>query len=551
MARLTARAGPAPSHTPPQPQHTGTYRMLVILVSFAFAFGMVLSRVGLPPMVGFLAAGFAYNFLGLTRPPGLDAAADLGITLLLFSIGLKLDVRGLLKPIIWASSTAQMLLSTGFTFAMLLAVKQLGVSPLFALDWPILLMLGFALSFSSTVFAVKALEEKGDMSAFYGVVAIGILIMQDLFAVLYLAISEGKIPSVWAVAVLALPFLRPVFFWLMDKSGRGELFILCGLFYALGVGAEGFNLVHLKPDLGALVMGVLVAGHPRASELSKALFGFKELMLVGFFLSVGMKGLPNGEMLAAALFLCLLLPFKTGIYHLVVSRFGLRPRTSLFTALTLTNYSEFGLIVAAITSRKGALSPDWLLVIAMAVSVSFLIGAPLSARSEAVYRAMVGWLRRFEPRKPHPHEVAIDLGATRAVILGMGRIGMGAYDELRQTYGDSVLGVEHVPARADRNREQGRNVIVGDACDTEFWLKLRNGHACEMVILAMPNHNGNMFAARQLRNLGFTGHVAAVARYPEEVEELAALGVCAVFNMYERAGAGLARHAMEACVLPG
>jgi hypothetical protein len=76
-------------------------------------------------------------------------------------------------------------------------------------------------------------------------------------------------------------------------AGRGELFILCGLFLALGVGAEGFALVGLKPDLGALVVGVLIAGHPRASELSKALFGFKELMLVGFFLSIGMTGLPT------------------------------------------------------------------------------------------------------------------------------------------------------------------------------------------------------------------------------------------------------------------
>ncbi len=526
--------------------------MLVILVSFAFGFGMLLGRVGLPPMVGFLVAGFSYNMFGLERPEGLELVADLGITLLLFSIGLKLNVRGLLQPIIWASSTVQMLLTTAFFYVALLALQSFSDAPLLVMTPSTMLILAFALSFSSTVFAVKALEEKGDMFAFYGVVAIGILIMQDLFAVLYLAISEGKVPSVWALAVLALPLLRPVFFWLMDKAGRGELFILCGLFLALGVGAEGFGMVKLKPDLGALVIGVLIADHRRASELSKALFGFKELMLVGFFLSVGMKGLPTWNMFGIALLLCLLLPFKTGVYHLIVSRFGLRARTSLFTALTLTNYSEFGLILAAIAAKQGGLSPDWMLIMAMTVSMSFFLGAPLCARSEYVYRLMHGWLKVFERRTLHPHDSPIDFGDARAVIFGMGRIGLGAYDELRKVYGDDILGVEHSPARVDLNREQGRNVILGDACDTEFWLKLKKDLRLELVILAMPNHQGNLYAVRQLRNLGITCQVAAVARYPEEVAELAELGVCAAFNMYERTGAGLANHAMEVCHLrPG
>ncbi|NCC26219.1 MAG: potassium transporter Kef [Deltaproteobacteria bacterium] len=524
--------------------------MLVILVSFAFAFGLALTRIGLPPMVGFLVAGFAYNLAGLAPPPGLDMIADLGITLLLFSIGLKLDVKGLLKAEIWASATAQMLLTTGAMAGALLLAQSWMNSPLLGLSWQAVLVLAFALSFSSTVFAVKVLEDKGDMTALYGRIAIGILIMQDLFAVLYLSISSGKIPSLWALLVLVLPLVRPLLFRLLDMAGRGELFILCGLFIALGVGAEGFSLVGLKPDLGALVVGVLVAGHPRASELSKALFGFKELMLVGFFLSIGMTGLPTWEMLGAAAILCLLLPVKTGIYHFIVSQFGLRARTSLFSALALTNYSEFGLIVGAIAASQGLISPNWVLVMAMTVSVSFAVSSPLSSHSETVYRGMFGWLRRFERESCHPHDAPIDLGSVRAVVLGMGRIGTGAYDELNDTFGRDVCGVEKVPERVDFNRGQGRNVILGDATDTEFWLKLQKDKKLELVVLAMPNHQGNVFAAQQLRNLGFTCHVAAIARFPEEVEELSAIGVCAAHNMYEEAGAGLVRRATESyCLL--
>ncbi|MEM5786062.1 MAG: cation:proton antiporter family protein [Syntrophobacteraceae bacterium] len=523
--------------------------MLVILVSFAFGFGLALARTGLPPMVGFLLAGFAFNMAGLAKPPGLDLVADLGIILLLFSIGLKLDVRGLLKAEIWGGATAQMLLTTAMMCGALLLGQYLFPVPLMTMSWQTLLVLGFALAFSSTVFAVKVLEEKGDLTAFYGRIAIGILIMQDLFAVLFLSVSAGKLPKITALAVLALPLLRPLLFRLLNMAGRGELFILCGLFLALGVGAEGFSLVGLKPDLGALVVGVLIAGHPRASELSKALFGFKELMLVGFFLSIGMKGLPTREMLLAAILLCSVLPLKTMIYHFVVSQFGLRARTSLFASLVLTNYSEFGLIVTAIAAGQGLLSADWLLVIAMTISISFAISAPLSTHSELIYRRMSGLLIRFERDFCHPHDAPIDLGSAKAVVMGMGRIGTGAYDELLKIYGKDICGLEHAPERVDFNRAQGRNVILGDASDTEFWLKLRKDIQPRLVILAMPNHQGNLYAAQQLRNFKFDCQVAAIARYPEEVEELSALGVCTAYNMYEQAGAGLVRTAMESCRL--
>ncbi|TVM15983.1 potassium transporter Kef [Oceanidesulfovibrio indonesiensis] len=523
--------------------------MLVILISFAFGFGWILARIGLPPMVGFLVAGFAYNFAGLTPPDGLDLVADLGITLLLFSIGLKLDVRSLLKAEVWASATMQMLATTVFMCGVLFLGQRLFTSELLAMSWSTLLILAFALSFSSTVFAVKVLEDKGDLFALYGKIAIGILIMQDLFAVLFLSASGGKIPSIWALCLLGLPLMRPILFRLLDLAGRGELFVLCGLFIALGVGAELFSLVGLKPDLGALIIGGLLATYPRASELSRALFSFKELMLVGFFLSIGMTGLPTWEMLIAAALLCLILPFKTGIYHAVVSLFGLRARTSLFASLALTNYSEFGLIVAAIAVGQGVLSPEWLMITAMTVSLSFAISAPLSANAEFLYRKMHGWLCRFERDSCHPLEEPIDLSSMRVVIMGLGRIGTGAYDELREVYGNAICGVEHAPDRVDHNREQGRNVILADACDTEFWLKLRTDEQLELVILAMPKHHGNMYAAQQIRNLGIQCQVAAIAQYPEEVEELEAIGVCTAFNLYEQAGSGLARTALEGCRL--
>ena len=108
-------------------------------------------------------------------------------------------------------------------------------------------------------------------------------------------------------------------------------------------------------------------------------------MLVGFFLSVGMQGLPNLPVVLTALGLVLMLPIKTWLYMVITTRFGLRARTSLFSSITLGNFSEFGLIVAALGVSQGFLSVDWLLVMALAVSASFAVAAPFSDRAEVTY----------------------------------------------------------------------------------------------------------------------------------------------------------------------
>ncbi|GAM73145.1 glutathione-regulated potassium-efflux system protein kefB [Vibrio ishigakensis] len=126
-----------------------------------------------------------------------------------------------------------------------------------------LVILGFALSFSSTVFAIKALQDKGEMNSVYGTLAIGILVMQDIFAVIFLTVSTGKIPEWYAIFLFALPLARPLLFKLLDKLGHGELLVLGGIFFALVTGAGLFELVGVKADLGALVLGMLLAGHKK------------------------------------------------------------------------------------------------------------------------------------------------------------------------------------------------------------------------------------------------------------------------------------------------
>ncbi|MBW2475935.1 MAG: cation:proton antiporter, partial [Deltaproteobacteria bacterium] len=316
-----------------------------LLISVAFLLGFLVRQVGLPPLVGFLTAGFVLNGLGFVGGEALQVFADLGVTLLLFSIGLKLDLKSLAKPEVWAGASIHMAVTTGFLGLGVFGLGLAGVPVFSALSLPMAVLIGFALSFSSTVFAVKILEEKGEMGALHGRVSIGILIMQDIYAVLFLTFSLGKLPSPWAILVpVALIAIKPLLYRMMSRSGHGELLLLFGLFAALVAGAGGFELVGLKADLGALVLGVLLAGHEKSSELAKTLMGFKDLLLVGFFLTIGLSGVPSLNAIGVSALLVVVVPFKVALFYLLLTRFKLRARSSLLGSLSLANYSEFGLI---------------------------------------------------------------------------------------------------------------------------------------------------------------------------------------------------------------
>ncbi len=193
-----------------------------VFLGIAFVLGFAARQIGLPPLVGFLAAGFALNGLGFESGPLLVQFADLGVTLLLFSIGLKLKIETLLKPEVWAGASLHMAVTVVVFGLVIFALVAAGVHLFAGLDLASSALVAFALSFSSTVFAVKALEEKGEMQSLHGRVAIGILIMQDIIAVVFITLSTGKVPSLWALALFGLILLRPLLFLIMDRCGHGE-----------------------------------------------------------------------------------------------------------------------------------------------------------------------------------------------------------------------------------------------------------------------------------------------------------------------------------------
>lgn len=516
-----------------------------IFIGVAFIAGMLVNLVNLPPLIGFLAAGFLLNALGYEASHALDTLADLGVTLLLFTIGLKLNIQTLLRREVWATASGHILISTGLFTLLLMGFKALELALAVELDWHLALVLGFALSFSSTVFAVKVLEDRSEMGAFYGRIAIGILVMQDIFAVAYLTISTGKIPSPWAALIFLLPLARPLFYKILEKSGHGELQVLYGVFLALVIGAGGFQLVGLKPDLGALIMGIILAPHASSAGLAKSLFNLKELFLICFFLSVGMNGTLNFDIIVLGGLLLLFLPIKSLLYYFILARSHLRLRTNMLATLSLSNYSEFGLIVGALAAKSNLISNEWLLVLSVALALSFLAAAPFNTHSESLYRNFFFRFSNRHAKSLLEEDKPIEIGHAQIIVLGMGRIGHGAYKQLEEFYGPILLGVENNNSKVVQLREHGLNVIEGDATDTDFWEKLVLSSQVKLVLLAMPHHSGNLYAIQQLKHRSFQGKIAAIVRYQDDISSLQENGVHAVFNVYDEAGAGFARHVLR------
>lgn len=518
---------------------------LVPLLVAAFAFGFAARAIGLPPLVGYLVAGFVLNAFGFESTSAVETVADVGVLLLLFGIGLKLHLRTLARPVVAVTTTVQVALTSVGVAGLLMGLGALGLPLARDLGFGGAAILGFGLSFSSTVFAIKSLEQNNESSALAGRLAVAVLILEDVFAVAFLAIVGGEWPSPWAiVAVTVLVALRPAFGWLLSRAGHGEILTLLGFALAAGIGIGVFGSVGIKPDLGALVGGLILSGHPRAGEMADRLLGFKDLFLVGFFLSIGLGGAPTAVAWGLGLALLILIPLKTGAFFWLFTRFRLRARTSTHASLVLSTYSEFGLIVGTGAVAAGLLDEQWVAIIGVAVAASFIAASPLISARHGIYRRWSDSLGRFQRSPLAEDDDIIDCGWARVLVFGMGRVGEGAFDELVRRRGEVVVGVDRQDSVVARHRAAGRNVIRGDALDREFWARVRFHPEVELVFAAMSSHSANLECTARVREFLPGARIAAIATYVDQLDELVEAGVDVPRNLYEEAGQGLADDAI-------
>lgn len=522
-----------------------------IWLGLAFLSGILMKQLGLPALLGFLATGFFLNYAELTDSNiqgVLETISSLGITLLLFTIGLKIKIKALARKEIWVTASVHMILSTLAFSALIFGLSFLGLR--FLTDIPIetALIIGFSLSFSSTVFIVKALEERGEITSTHGRYAIGILIIQDIFAVIFLTISKNVMPSIW---ILALPIylyvVRFVLYKLLDRSGHGELLTVFGFFAPFIAGAFVFELLDLKSDLGALIIGMLLVNHHKAEELYDRMMNYKDFFLIGFFINIGLADTPSWTSVVVAIVLLIVVFFKGYLFLKVFSYFNLRARTNFLTSLHLMNYSEFGLIVGAVAVSNGMLSDEWLVILALLMSFSFLLSSPLTVRSYEFFDRFKDKLTKINRTSKEIDSQPRIKGVVRYVVVGLGSIGGPAFEHFHKQYPKEVIGVDYNTDKINSMREEGYNVVWGDTTDRDFWEE-SNWKNVDVVILSMSDYASNYNTLKQINKLKKRPFkVATICHYDDEKHEFETLKVDYIYDYKSSVGEDFAQHAIEQC----
>jgi hypothetical protein len=408
------------------------------------------------------------------------------------------------------------------------------------------LMTGFALSFSSTVFVVKVLEERGELNSQHGKIALGILVIQDILAVLFLSVSASSIPG-WTVLLLpAILFVvRIMLNQLLNKAGHGELLTIFGFFATFIGGALTFAAVGLKPDLGALVVGMLLVPHPRSDELYDRMMSFKDFFLVAFFMSIGLSGQITLNAVLIALTFLLLIPFKSALFLVIFRRMNIRARTAFLTALSMSNYSEFGLIVGVVAVKSGLMPTEWLVAIALMMSGSFLLSAPLNRHAHAIFNRFKSALLRLNREDLVVDSRLVDFRDTRYVVIGLGTLGLPAFRHLSRTHGTAVLGLDFNTDRVKTLADSGERVQSADATDPLLWDNV-SADELEVVFLAMSDYEANLNAIREMMRMPHRKFkIGALVHYDDQRAELEQMGVEYVYCYKDRLGKEFAESYFE------
>jgi hypothetical protein len=211
-------------------------------------------------------------------------------------------------------------------------------------------------------------------------------------------------------------------------------------------------------------------------------------------------------------------------------------------------YSEFALIVVDVAVGNGLVGTEWVVVTALAVALSFVVAAPVNASAHELFRSLSPWLERLERDKRHPDDEPISLGRAEILIVGMGRVGAGAYDYLKQQ-NENIVGIDSDPGKIESNLREGRRVAYADAEDPSFW-HLLNIDRLRAIMLALPDLQAKVSAARALRRRGYRGLLSATHLDPEEREPIIEAGCDVTYNYYTEAGVGFARHTYETLLSP-
>lgn len=526
--------------------------VMAALVGFA---GLLLRQ---PLIVSFIAVGLIAGPSALDMVHSgeqIDLLSELGIAVLLFLVGIKLDIKLIrsLGAVSLMTGLGQVLFTSVFGFLIGLAL---------GLDMLTSLYVAVALTFSSTIIIVKLLSDKREIDSLHGQIALGFLIVQDLVVVLAMIVlsavgigtagsgGAGTILSVLASGAalvgLVVLFVRYVANPLTDQLARApELLVIFAIALAALFAAIG-DFVGLGKEVGGLLAGVSLASTRYRETIAARLAPLRDFLLLFFFIALGAAldlSLLGSNMLAAAIFSVFVLIGNPLIVLTIMGAMGYRRRTGFLAGLTVAQISEFSLIFVAMGLALGHVRPDALGLVTMVGLVTIAASTYMITYSHQLYALCEPLLGVFE-RKGTPREsVEADLAGADGydvLVFGLGRFGTAIALRLRAA-GLRVLGIDFNPAAVRRWRSLQLDAEYGDATDPEFLAGLPMTGAGWMVATiplhpAGLNHEDGRATLLQIaRSAGFRGKIAVTSHSQADTLRLVALGANLVLEPFQDA----------------
>ncbi|MBE0692851.1 MAG: cation:proton antiporter [Aquamicrobium sp.] len=544
--------------------HDVVFSEIAWLLLGAAALGLVGTMLHQPVIVSFIAVGIAAAAFFQSSPETasqIGFLAELGVALLLFLVGLKLDWRLVrtLGPVALATGLGQVGFTAGFGFLIGLGL---------GLDALTSLYVSVALTFSSTIIVVKLLSDKRELETLHGKIALGFLIVQDIVVVLAMVVlstigigaAEARggvaalgiaVASLVGMALLLALFVRFVADPLMGRLARTpELLVIAAIGWAAAAAAIG-DAVGLGKELGGLAAGVSLGSTPYRDMISARLAALRDFLLLFFFLSIGASldlgslGDDFGRAIVFSLFVLIGNPL---IVLLIMAYMGYRARTGFLAGLTVAQISEFSFIFMAMGLSLGHVDAAAVGLVTLVGLVTIALSVYMITYSQPLYLRLKPLLKPFdfgrwrEDAAEEAEEPAVDI-----VIFGLGRFGSQLLRRLDDA-GYNVLGVDLDPKEVAQFSRQGYRVRFGDVTEQEFWAELPLANV-RWIVLSVPYgtilltetdpRSGLMTALKSHR---YAGRVAITARDEAEGRQLEESGgVDLIFYPFDEAAVSAAR----------
>lgn len=477
--------------------------------------------------------------------------AEIGVVLLMFSIGIEFSLRDLLR-VGWVALLGGSL-GIALSAALTVAVWLL-------LGWPALqgLVVGLVISVASSMVLARLLLDRGELRSKHGRLLIALSLVEDLGVVvlivlmpalgalhgdrlLAIAIALGKSAAILIPFAYLAAKVVPRLLTQVARTHSSELFLLVAL--AVGVGAAALSqAMGLSLALGAFLAGLILSDSDYAHETLARLLPLRDVFVAFFFVTVGALIDPStlgANLGLLAVLVALIVPGKFLVRAGIVRAFGYSPATAVLVGLGLAQIGEFSFVLVQVARASGHVGADVYNATLAASLLSILLNAYLMRR-------VPEWLARARPAAPMPPGEGGH--ATQVVLCGFGRVG-SAIGEALETFGVPYAVVESDIDVVKGLRQRGVPCVFGDAAHRRI-LEHAGAADARLLVVALPEIEHTRLAVRELRALNPSAPILARAHLREAVDELRAAGVSEVIQPEMEAAATLVRHALQRLALP-